>query len=104
MNNDQLLKSCRYYKGEEQNPFIASDSDYALLWTLEKAWVSEAESGKTSVLLIEYCDNLRHDIPEWANDKVAPFSLKGLLYDRYTHFGGGVDGFKFFFKKFYPVK
>jgi len=34
----ELIKQCRYYKGEEKNPY-KNDNAYRIIWICEKEWV-----------------------------------------------------------------
>ena len=47
---DELLTSCRYYKGENENPY--KDGNKALFWDFEKNWIDMFLDGRLS--LIEY--------------------------------------------------
>ena len=38
MKKEELIKQCRYYKGQEENPFIGSD--IAWFWDMERVYVS----------------------------------------------------------------
>lgn len=95
--NNPLLKSCRYYKGETENPFTDSRS---ALWSAERSWVKMAESA--SPLLDEYLEGLRLSLPEFSKSKDVHPSLAAFLFDRYTHFGGTATGFPAWFRRNYP--
>lgn len=101
MKKDELIKLCKYYKGEDNNPF---KDDKQTAWSIENNWVKEVSGDKPSALLAEYCLTFQRIYPQWANDKVIPMSLKALLHDRYTHFGGSDDGFIKWIKKYYRLK
>lgn len=93
---DLSLKHCRYYKGEEINPF----NDYRIpFWQLEKIWLDMV--GNDSKILSEYCEEFKIACPSLANDDIIPMSLKAIIHNRYCHFGGSDEGFKDFFKKHY---
>ena len=62
----ELIKHCRYYKGEEKNPF---KDDRFPFWTLEKAWFEEVIKDDTSVLLIDYCNEFKTACPNLANNE-----------------------------------
>lgn len=96
----ELLKKCRYFKGETENPF--SDSRSAALWEAERDWVQLAQSADP--LLDEYLADFRRDFPQLSNNERAHLSLKAFLLDRYLHFGGSVEGFPDWFFRNYPVK
>lgn len=34
----ELIRECRYYKGEQRNPY-ANDNAYRMVWICEKEWV-----------------------------------------------------------------
>lgn len=92
----QLLKYCRFFKGEEICPFL---DEHRSLWEAERNWVDEAIVG--SRLLDEYLDGFRRDLPDMANFEVTHPSLKAFLYDRYLHFGGSKSGFPAWFGRCY---
>ncbi len=96
-SKQNVLKFCRYYKGETENPFSDPRS---LLWTLERNWVREVETA--SPFLKEYLEGLLISLPEMANDEVVHQSLKAFLLDRYIHFGGTSEGFKEWLTRRYP--
>ena len=39
MDKKELLKFCRYYKGEKENPFEGKDQMKDLMWGYESKWV-----------------------------------------------------------------
>ena len=39
MTRDELIKLCRYYKGEDENPFKGIDKDSVWFWGMERAFV-----------------------------------------------------------------
>lgn len=43
----ELLKKCRYYRGEIENPYEGKDPNKAMLWFYEHGWVSDWERGRT---------------------------------------------------------
>ena len=80
-----LLKSCRFYKGEAENPFTDSRSS---LWSLERSWVQEASASPASTILSDAIENFRINLPDWVDDEPLPLSLKSFLLDRYCSKGG----------------
>lgn len=91
-----LLKYCRFYKGEASCPF---KDGRASLWSAERSWVKMAEAADP--LLDEYLEALQLELPDMVNEKGAHPSLKALLLDRYTHFGGTPEGFRRWFARSY---
>lgn len=98
----KLLKQCRYYKGEKENPFEGINQNKAMFWFYEQYWVSQSERGLPpidSVTLAEYeaCGLKSFSI----NDGV-PMSLKAVLFNRFMHwFESTPDEFKKFYKEQY---
>lgn len=109
MQKDELIKKCRYYKGEEKSPFTGKSEEELVknsLWFYEMGWVEEMLRGKDpNYLAIEYTSFPTKNIdPE---DKV-PFSLKCLLFNRYGKNEMGTreetaKGFAEFLKRYYDV-
>lgn len=89
-----LIPFCRYYKGEEKRP-----KDAPLVWGYEARWVEMSENiqeGSASFYTLgEYLDNyLRAGLREFEQFDKIPVTLKSLLFDRFTHFGGDAESFK----------
>lgn len=101
MKKADLLQFCRYYKGEKENPYEGKDQNKSMLWFYEQIWADMVSGNNPDSLLADYCLYLKRDLPELVNNDHAPMSLTALLYDRYTHFGGGPEGFKSLFKEYY---
>lgn len=101
MKKTELLKLCRYYKGEDKNPYEGKDQNKAMLWSYEQIWLKMAGEDTPNSLLADYCLYLHRDLPELIDHARVPVSLIALLYDRYTHFGGGAEGFKKLIEEYY---
>lgn len=99
MDKNELIKQCRYYKGETEEPF---NDRRSVLWSIERVWVKMMDSDPASPLWNEYLEGLRLSLPELANSKDVHPLLVALLFDRYTHFGGSAEGFSAWFAKNYP--
>ena len=80
MTREDRLKSCRYYKGEEESPF--TDGNKNVLWRYEAFWVS---AGDSQVTISEYQAYVKND--QYPN---IPIGLKALLFNRIsrTSYGG----------------
>lgn len=96
---------CRYYHGEDKNPFERSDEGF-LLWGYERRWVTSSIAREASFLSCYLEDGL--EIFR-ANDGI-PIGFKSLLYERYCHWTGiGLDfdhdpqGFKEWYEDCYPL-
>lgn len=114
MENKDLLKFCRYYKGEKENPYDnegqgeeqGETQNKALLWQYERAWIEAnfSEDGKN--MLMGY-------ISEYASVGLAmfelhddiPVSYKALLFNRYARTAYSIiyaaESFKKFYHKYY---
>ncbi len=103
---------CRYYKGEEKNPFedeqgvkIDPHSDDALLWFYEKRWV-EMHMSESPILSDLVYDYTGVGLADFSIHDGVPLSLQALLFDRYCHtlYGASyehVDDFKEWYKTYY---
>ena len=80
MTREDRLKSCRYYKGEAENPF--TDRNEHALWWYESFWVSTGDSQDAISEYRAYVKNDKH--PN------VPIGLKALLFNRIsrTSYGG----------------
>ena len=91
MTRDELIKQCRYYKGEETNPFEGVDQDKTAFWSYEYIWVNKFKG--------DYIDEQMTQSSYLAFPPVAmanrgefssvPVSLQLMLFNRYVHWLGG---------------
>ncbi len=80
MERDELIKRCRYYKGEASLPKF-DDHTKEALWEYEKFWVEQMMRNEDpNYLGVEYQSFPTENIDP--DDKV-PYSLKCLLFNRY---------------------
>jgi hypothetical protein len=98
----ELLKMCRYYKGEEHNPF--RDQNRSMLWFYERAWIYEKQNNSNNLsLAIEEYIRIGLGLFEQFDD--VPLSLKALLFNRYAKTSqsllDAVEPFKKFYKEYY---
>ena len=80
MNKQELLSFCRYYKGEETNPYKGDLR--ANLWEYEKYWLEESlkeDSDYLSELANEY---ISAGLLTWTETDGTPSLLKALLFNR----------------------
>lgn len=103
VNKKELLPFCRYYKGEEKNPFKGGND--ALFWDYERKWIEftlEAyEKGDSSILGTYINEYISAGLGQFEATDKAPATLKALLHDRFRHFTGSSDGFKEWYKDEY---
>lgn len=93
MGRKDLLKQCRYYKGETENPFEGKGNNDALFWFYEQKWVEwTIKQDSFQYLADEYS---RLGLADFHTE--IPITLRAILYNRYDHWAqGGVEDFKKF--------
>lgn len=104
MEKKNYLPFCRYYKGEDKNPY---NGNAAAFWDYERIWIEHnfTENGKTS--LAEYLDDFsRAGLALFEMNDDTPASLKALLFNRFCHWRSAsmiecVEPFKDFYKREY---
>ena len=83
MKKDDLLKSCRYYKGEERCPAEFERSIKNTLWAIESDWVAECLLGEVTTVLDEaYSDYIRAGLGLFQMADDTPLSLKAFIFYR----------------------
>lgn len=101
----ELLKQCRYYRGEKENPFEGKDPDKAMLWGYERGWVSDWARGRTDGYDEMINDYVRVGLGRFEPMDGIPVSLKALLFNRYAKMEqsllDAVEPFKEFFREYY---
>lgn len=101
-DNSTLLKSCRYYKGEDQNPFEGKDQNKSMLWFYESVWVNSCKSSVDDSIIGEY---VKYGLGDFEKHDNIPISLKALLFNRYAKssfsMASAVEPFKAFYRKYY---
>lgn len=79
MKREELLKQCKYYKGEENNP----KGGNAMFADYEKDWVDLTLNNP------KYIDSLLNEyfllVGKTAIIDDVPETLKAVLFNRYTH-------------------
>jgi hypothetical protein len=100
MDKQQFINRCRYYKGEEENPFENVNQDKALSWFYESKWVEFSIAGNPN--LDEYVSEYH---AAWMDGLMredgTPITLKALLLNRYYHQNGSIPTFANDFRKWY---
>ena len=102
MESKDLLKFCKYYKGESKNPFEGKNQNAMMFWDYEKDWCEtnvkaleneESDAAMMMDLIITAYSNA--GLASFRNDDDTPISLKALLYNRFDHwFQGTPEDFK----------
>lgn len=107
MRTSELLKSCRFYRGETINPYEGADSNRALMWSLEQMWVKRAERGLSPADSETLKDYEAFGLKSFSADDGVPLSFKAFLFNRFMHWQGGNgmkndrDAFKQFYLRYY---
>lgn len=96
---EELLTSCRYYKGEKKNPY--EDAIKSMFWEYEKKWLDMFLD--ESQTLIKYRDEYVKDgLLDFESNDDVPITLKSMLYNRFLYWSEGTPNeFKKFYKKQY---
>jgi hypothetical protein len=100
---EQLLKYCRYYKGEKNNPYPYTDARYTA-WKIEALYV---ELWPDSPMLLDCLnDYIRRGLAEFCQFDDTPIHLKAFLMNRYFQYAEreDVEAFKDFYHKVYTKK
>lgn len=110
-NKEDLIKFCRYFKDEAENPW--KDCIEELLWEWEKKWVEftlNVYKGEQKMLLNEMLNEyIAVGLRIFNDTDDTPATLKALLFNRYLHLNKlpmkeGVESFKDFYDKTYYKK
>lgn len=93
LNRDELLRCCRYYKGEKANPFTSGVPSF--LWQTERDWVErEVADAKTETLSeksAEIMDEYRAaGLLDFEKSDGVWIGLKAALYRLLQHWNEGV--------------
>ena len=100
MDKKELLKKCKFYKGEG-SPSVGSDHNEKMLAFYERAWV--LSDGVVSADCIAEYKNV--GLESFSKNDGVPLSLKALLFNRYAHtawsLASAVEPFKSFYLKYY---
>ncbi len=105
MNSTELLVYCKYYKGEQSNPFI-TDWDRTLLWECERYWTHAGEKNQVEVLKSYLQELMSAGMVILTIEDEVPITLKAVLYHNFClhhgllHAEGGA-AFKTFYQNFY---
>ena len=91
MTRDELIKQCRYYKGEESNPFEGVDQDKTAFWSYEYIWVENFKGAYIDDHLPQSCYLALSSVANANKGELSsvPVSLQLLLFNRYVHWLGG---------------
>lgn len=109
MESKDLLKFCKYYKGESKNPFEGKDQNAMMFWGYERDWCET----NSKALANESCDAAKKmesiiasyskaGLSSFRIEDDTPLSLKALLFNRFDHwFEGTPEDFKGWYTRRY---
>lgn len=98
MKKEDLIQSCRYYKGEKENPY---NGDKGMFWACEQSYV-EMSAAQDDALVACFNEYNAHGLTKFEEKDGVPLLLKALLYNRYQHWAEGTpSGFKKMYKERY---
>lgn len=80
MAANDLLKFCRYYKGEDKCPF---DDERTTLWYYERAWYLDFTKNKSPILEEYTNEYILAGLKDLDKYSEIPISLKALLFNRF---------------------
>lgn len=106
MNREELIRLCRYYHGEKENPYANVGGNKSMLWFYEQSWVNDmimSRDGETGILE-EYLNGyISAGLLDFRRDDGVPVKLKSYLFSVYMK-GESVrntEPFKAFYCKYY---
>ena len=99
MEKNELIKSCRYYKGEDHNPY--ENGDEAAFWEYERTWV-DMMLAESDALVRSWDEYSASGLADFEKHDGVPALLKALLYSRFVYWlTGTASEFKNFYKHRY---
>lgn len=97
MKKEDLLKYCRYYKGEKY--FVSTDPNIGNLWYYERAWVEDIYNNRYNDTLID--EYIGAGLGLFSQFDGVPLTLQALIFNRYAKGCQSLSEAKEPFKKFY---
>jgi hypothetical protein len=103
ISTEELLSHCLYYKGGE------IDDNSSKIEFYEQRWVNFSQHDRRYIAEMVQ-DYIFAGLELFNCDDGVPISLKALLYNRYSHWNGGlgwledINGFKKFYLENYKAK
>ena len=101
MNSNELLIYCKYYKGEQSNPF-GGDEERTLLWECERYWAHAGEMNQVEVLKVYLQELMTAGMVILSIEDEVPITLKAVLYHNFCQrcgllYAEGGEQFKAFY-------
>lgn len=96
MTKNELIKQCRYYKGEERCPFLQAVPSY--IWKTECDWVERQLGDDKDKIVSDKSANIialynSDGLLDFEKKDGVPKSLKASLYLLFQHWNEGFASF-----------
>lgn len=82
MKKEELLKYCRYYHGEKNNPYVGRDEEYLFIY--EYAWVQMMMQDDDEVISTLIDDYIDAGLAHFSEQDNVPITLKAVMYNRFA--------------------
>lgn len=103
MTTDELIKQCRYYKGEKRCPFESEQGDNRpSIWFYEKSWVEDMLAIGTPAFDVEVAEYDAYKAGE-SISTTLPKTLLARLFNRYAKGSYSMADAAMTFKSFYGL-
>lgn len=101
MEKKDLLQYCRYYKGQNENPYKADDPKFTA-WKIEMLY-TYCRTEDREVIDTALQDYIQHGMSDFHMEDDIPMTLKAFLMNRFFQYNDreDIDEFKKFYEKLY---
>lgn len=99
MNKKDLLKFCRYYKGQEDNPYKGKNEEW--LFKYERHWC-ELMMKDDEIISDFVNDYINAGLAHFSETDNVPITLKAIMFNRYAQHNEmfTIDEFKDWYKNY----
>lgn len=95
LTRENLISCCRYYKGEDENPYDEKEPEKSIFWFYEQCWVTFMLDDNGKYIFNISQEYEAYGLTDFEKTDGTPESLKALLFNRYTHWqSANISGFK----------
>lgn len=82
--DEELIKQCRYYKGEEENPYEAKAGDNSrILWSCERSWYIDMQQQGEAAFSREVEEYNAYKVGERLSSDL-PVTLLARIFNRFA--------------------
>lgn len=105
LTRENLISCCRYYKGEDTNPYDEKEPDKSIFWFYEQCWVKFMFDDDGKYICNMSQEYEKYGLTDFEKSDGTPESLKALLFNRYSHWVmGDTDSFKRWYIEYYRAE